>query len=61
MQSWKSFLIIGLYCMMLKKLRLQVVDINEEGNEETAQMVREFGVQAYAYKCDVSKKENIKR
>lgn len=39
----------------------QVVDINEEGNNETADLLREMGATVFAFQCDVSKKENIKR
>lgn len=38
-----------------------VVDINEEGNNETADILRELGATVFAFQCDVSKKENIKR
>ena len=34
-------------------------DINQDGNEETAEAVREAGVSAYTYRVDLSKREDI--
>ena len=36
-------------------------DINEEGNEETALQVKEFGANALTYTVDLSKREDIYR
>ena len=36
-------------------------DINEEGNEETASQVKEFGANALTYTVDLSKREDIYR
>lgn len=35
------------------------VDMNKEGNEETARAVKEHGVSAHAYSCDISKREDV--
>ncbi|XP_077972068.1 estradiol 17-beta-dehydrogenase 11-like [Styela clava] len=37
-----------------------VVDINEDNNDETANLIREMGGIVHAYTCDVSKQENVK-
>ena len=34
-------------------------DINREGNEETAEQARRWGVSAYTYVCDLSKRDAI--
>lgn len=36
-------------------------DINEEGNEETASQVKEFGAKVLTYTVDLSKREDIYR
>lgn len=36
------------------------MDIDETGNDETAQMIKKEGGVAVSYKCDVSKKDQIK-
>lgn len=36
------------------------MDIDELGNNETAQIIKDLGGLATAYKCDVSKKDQIK-
>ncbi|KAA0723866.1 Epidermal retinol dehydrogenase 2 [Triplophysa tibetana] len=42
--------------------RLVLWDINEEGNNETARMVRDMhGARAYAYTCDCSDREEVYR
>jgi len=35
------------------------VDMNKAANEETAQAVKEHGVSAHAYCCDISKREDV--
>jgi len=35
------------------------VDMNKTANEETAQAVKEHGVSAHAYCCDISKREDV--
>jgi len=37
------------------------VDLNKSANEETAQAVREYGVSAHAYSCDISKRDDVYR
>lgn len=34
-------------------------DINEKGNEETADMIKRCGGKAYAFKCDVSNRDEV--
>lgn len=42
--------------------RLVLWDINEEGNNETARMVRDMhGARAYTYTCDCSDREEVYR
>lgn len=40
--------------------KVACVDIDELGNEETAQIIKDCGGVATSYKCDVSKKDQIK-
>jgi len=40
--------------------KVACVDINELGNHETAQLIKDYGGLANSYKCDVSKKDQIK-
>ena len=37
-----------------------IVDINQEGAEQTARLVEEFGGRALVIKCDVSREEEVK-
>jgi len=36
------------------------VDVDETGNNETAQLIKEEGGVAVSYKCDISNREQIK-
>jgi len=40
---------------------LVLVDVNQSANEETASMLREYGVSTHAYTCDLSKREDVYR
>lgn len=40
--------------------KVACVDIDESGNHETAQIIKDWGGVANSYKCDVSKKDDIK-
>ncbi|VVC43046.1 Hypothetical protein CINCED_3A025870 [Cinara cedri] len=40
--------------------KIVCLDINEEGNDKTAQMVKETGAVVASYKCDISKRDQIK-
>ncbi|CAH1710112.1 short-chain dehydrogenase/reductase family 16C member 6-like [Aphis gossypii] len=40
--------------------KVACVDIDESGNHETAQIIKDCGGVAKSYKCDVSKKDDIK-
>uniref|UniRef100_A0ACB8F6E7 Uncharacterized protein n=2 Tax=Sphaerodactylus townsendi TaxID=933632 RepID=A0ACB8F6E7_9SAUR len=42
-----------------RRATLVLWDVDSEGNENTAQKVRELGVRAYAYTCDVSRQEEV--
>src|SRR3546814_17685059 len=35
-------------------------DVSEQGNQETARMIEEFGGQALAVRCDVTRAEDVK-
>jgi NAD(P)-dependent dehydrogenase (short-subunit alcohol dehydrogenase family) len=37
-----------------------VADISEQGNQETARMIEEFGGRALAVRCDVTRAEDVK-
>jgi len=37
------------------------VDVNKAGNDETTQAVKEHGVSAHAYICDISKRDDVYR
>ena len=34
-------------------------DVNTEGNEETARMVKELGAKVYSYTCDLSQRNKV--
>lgn len=40
--------------------KVACVDINEVGNNETAQMIKDEGGVAVSYKCDITDREEIK-
>jgi NAD(P)-dependent dehydrogenase (short-subunit alcohol dehydrogenase family) len=40
--------------------RVVVADVSEQGNQETASMIEEFGGQAVAARCDVTSSEDVK-
>lgn len=42
-----------------RRATLVLWDVDSEGNENTAREVRELGVRAYAYTCDVSRREEV--
>ncbi|CAG9773865.1 unnamed protein product [Ceutorhynchus assimilis] len=50
-----------LLALRLGKLRVKVVlwDVNVEGIEETIQLVKGIGGEAYGYKCDLSNREDV--
>ena len=52
-----------IYCCRFADLGAKVVlwDVNKKGNEAVAEEIRMKNQQAYAYQCDLSKREDIYR
>ncbi len=55
-------LVLNLFCLMFcLGSTLVLWDLNRQGNEETAQMIREAGGKVQCYTVDVSKNETVKQ